>query len=126
MPVTKQQWTKHAEFDSGISRLQYVQLCMIEYIQKAQESKKVKKLERKKNAAVVTNITTTKEIFYTTEDLFGIKKFTCASCNCITSAKKVKWISYDHFNNTKSPICWECFNEAYACDTSTTSSVFAM
>jgi predicted Fe-S protein YdhL (DUF1289 family) len=120
----KRQWKKHTDFDSGISRLQYVQLCMIEYIQDAQREED-NKADLHKPCLSYLNKSQSKKVFFTDIDTVGVKDFVCIGCNA-SFHEHIQWITYEHFNNAKSPVCRECFSEAYSCDTTTKSSSVAM
>jgi hypothetical protein len=115
----KQQWKKHTDFSSGISRLQYVQLCMIEYIHNAQTHISVKNAKVTTDPSVRFNQITSK-IFCSKQDKYGIKEFSCIGCNK-TVTKGVKWIKYEHMNNAQSPMCRDCYKEAFSIETITNS-----
>lgn len=100
-------WEKHHSFETGIERLQYVQVCFHDYVDNLSTLEKVKK------QAQTPTVRPTKKKFRK-RFFFNEKEIqTCCSFHCVGCQKSIMsphWMKNQHFLNTLSPLCGECLS----------------
>jgi hypothetical protein len=112
----KPQWKKHTDFTSSISRLQFVHVCMIDYLRKAHLHQST--VLSKPVSVISLNHSTSKENFFHAADRNGMKQFSCIGCNT-TIGEHTQWLYNSHMNQRDSPVCGDCFNVAFGSSIST-------